>query len=147
MQRTCPCCGCAETLEQIKQEIRDMLEEGRTRADARRRANERPGDLVAGDGTLNIGVSGARGVVTEINGRGLEFDVSANGHLLQDHQYPMTEADVEISNRSTCVKCGTWWRPRATEAAEALREELLRVTNEVYTPIERMAKLAPPDGD
>jgi hypothetical protein len=147
MQDACPSCGNAETLEAINEEIRNVREEGKRRDRARARAEREAearaqGDFAAGDGTAGlsfIDVGANPSVDVLAIGGGICIGASA------DHHPPEIQADVEISNRKTCAACGTWWRPDAAKQAEILREELLRVTNEVYTPIERMAKLAEDD--
>jgi hypothetical protein len=111
-----------------------MRDEGERRARERRAAKiaatMRQGDLVASDGTISLSAG--------VGGGGC-----AIGRAYVDHQTPEVHADIEISTRKTCSKCGTWWRPDAAEEAERLKKELLRVTNQVYTPIERLAELAP----
>ena len=115
MQVNCPSCGHHETLECIAEQIRLVKEEGKRRE--RELANsfsqvDLIADSIAAVGKL-LGVEALHGV-----------------------------ADVEIAGRKTCVRCGTWWKPDAGAEAERLRAELLKITNEVYTPIERLAKLS-----
>ena len=147
MQENCPTCGHDVTLESLTQEIKDMRDEGRRRSQARIRAareadaRARQGDFAAGDGTATLSFIDP----ADVRGISLELGVGVSIAASHDHAAPEIQADVEISNRKTCAKCGTWWRPDAAQQAEILKEELLRVTNEVYTPIERMAKLSEDD--
>jgi hypothetical protein len=145
MQDSCPSCGNTETLEGIKDEIEAMREEGRRRA--RRIAQEQLAASFRKGKTIKGGSSGGQGGAITINGGSGGLAVASGdvaSHAYMDHQ-GVTAAMLEITDRKTCSKCGTWWMPNAAETAEQLRDELLKVTNEVRTPIERLAKLAPPD--
>lgn len=144
MQDSCPSCGNTETLEGIKAEIEAMREEGRRRA--RQIAREQLAASFRKGQTIKGGSSGGQGGVITLNGgAGAVADGDLVTHGYVNHYQASPQAMVEITDRKTCSKCGTWWMPDAAEHAVHLREELLRVTNEVRTPIERLAKLAPPE--